>query len=306
MFSGASNSYESSMASFGVTGTVVMVFLIALFVFVITYMVLGKALPTINLTNMFILKSTSVYFQSKRVWPPSGNVSQLVAYPSQFGTLEDAQYSFNMDLVIKESRTNQQNGIHRHIFHRGSDEYAANNNTTVATLPKRMNPGVFMDPLTNDLLIFMDTLGGSTGYRESLRIPDIPLSIPFRLGIVVNNRTMDVYINCRLEDTKWLQGTPKTVENVLYGVAGPSPAPVQLQNVYCWSTPLGANDITSICGTAPSFVLTPTCGISPPPIAPTINPEPVTSITFTNPLSNPQYFVKGIDDILGINTNVFT
>ena len=274
LFSGASNAYESSAASFGVNGSIVMWVLVALFTIVVVYMVIGKSIPTFGITDI-IPKSTSVYFQSKKVWPPSGNVSQLVAYPSQFGTLEDAQYTFNMDLVIKESRTNQQDGIHRHIFHRGSDEYAG---TAVTALPKRMNPGVFMDPLTNDLLIFVDTLGGATGYRESLRIPDIPLSIPFRLGIVMNNRTMDIYINCRLEETKWLQGTPKTVEQVLYGVAGPSPAPVQLQNVYSWAKPLGANEVSSVCGSLPVFTLTPTCGI-PLPIAPSIESVVTTNVS---------------------------
>jgi len=246
--------------SFGVTEGRLLLFLIAAFVFVVGYLVMGKSLP--SLIPNLIPKSTSVYWQAKRVWPPSGTTSNLTAYPSQFGTLQDIAYSFNMDLVLKETRTNDTSGLHRHIFHRGSDEYGSS--TPPATLPRRMNPGVFLDPLTNDLLIFVDTLGGSTGYRESLRVADLPLGTSFRLGLGLNNRTLDVYINCRLEETKMLKGQPRTVENRLYGVAGPSPAPVQLQNVYCWDTPLASNDFTALCGTAPSFALTPTCPVAPP------------------------------------------
>jgi hypothetical protein len=238
--------------------------LIVVFVIVVSYLVMGKSV--IDFFRYFIPnlipRSTSVYYNSKRVWAPSGTTVNLTAYPSQFGALQDVSYSFNMDLILKESRTNVTNGIHRHIFHRGSDEYASA--TSPSALPRRMNPGVFLDPLTNDLLIFVDTLDGSNGYRESLRVADLPLGTAFRLGLVMNNRVLDVYINCRLEETKMLKGTPRTVENRLYGIAGPSPAPAQVQNVYCWTTPLPSNDFTALCGSAPSFITTPTCPVLPP------------------------------------------
>lgn len=255
---------ERATPSFGVTEGRLMGVLVVVFVFVVGYLVMGKSV--MDFIRYFIPnlipKSTSVYWQAKRVWPPSGTTTNLTAYSSQFGTLQDMSYSFNMDLVLKETRTNATNGIHRHIFHRGSDEYASA--TPPSMLPRRMNPGVFLDPLTNDLLIFVDTLGGSTGYRESLRVADLPLGTPFRLGLALNNRVLDVYIDCRLEETKMLKGTPRTVENRLYGVTGPSPAPVQLQNVYCWNYPLPSNDFTALCGKAPDFALTPTCPVAPP------------------------------------------
>ena len=258
LFQGANNGGKAAGPSFGITEGGLLMALVIIFVVVVGYLVVGKALP--SFTPNLIPKSTSLYWKSKRVWPPSGVTTNLTAYPTQFGTLQDNAYSFNMELVLKETRTNDNSGLHRHIFHRGSEEYASS--TPPAALPKRMNPGVFLDPLTNDLLLFVDTLGGTAGYRESLRIPDLPLGTPFRLGIVLSNRTLDVYIDCRLEETKLLQGTPRTVENRLYGVAGPSPAPVQLQNVYCWDTALASNDVTALCGSEPSFALTPTCGVN--------------------------------------------
>jgi hypothetical protein len=259
IFQGVGQAPKASSSMFGLTGDSIMMVLLVVFVVVIGYIVIGKALPSV-VPNV-IPMSTSVYWKSKRVWPPSGTTMNLTSYPKDFGTLSDVSYSFNMDLVLKDTRADGTSGLHRHIFHRGSEEYASS--SPPSTLPRRMNPGIFLDPLTNDLLIFVDTLGGSTGYRESLRIPDIPLSIPFQLGIVLNNRTLDVYLNCRLEETKLLQGTPKTVENRLYGIAGPSSAPAQLQNVYCWNSALSSNEMTSLCRGVPSFTLTPTCGVKP-------------------------------------------
>jgi len=269
VFQGANNGAKSS--SIGITGGMVMTVLLVVFAAAIVYMVIGKAIP--NLIPNLIPQSTSVYFKSKRVWAPSGVTQNLTAYPTEFGVLQDVAYTFNMDLVLKETRTNDTtSGLHRHIFHRGSDDY--DSTPPPAALPKRMNPGVFLDPLTNDLLVFVDTLGGTTGYRESLRIPDLPLGTPFRLGLVVNNRTLDVYLNCRLEETRLLQGTPRTVENRLFGLAGPSPAPAQLQNVYCWDSPLSASEVGAICSTTPSFALTPTCGVQPPSAASLQLPNP--------------------------------
>jgi len=278
--------------------TIALWVLVLLFFGAIVFMIVGKAIPTPPDPLPYLIpKSTRVYSASKVVWPPSGTSTNMTAAPSQFGVLLDNSYSFNMDLVVKESRTNDASGNHRHIFHRGSS-------VSSTELPKRMNPGVFLDPVTNDLLIFVDTLGDNEGYRESLRIADIPLTTPFHLGLVLNNRTLDVYINCRLEETKLLKGSPKTVENSLYGVAGPNAAPVQLQNVYTWTYALGADDMTSLCGSAPSFVLTPTCGIAPP-TAPAV--EPGTAMpqgsTYTGVAESAQ---SAINSMFNLNTNVFT
>jgi hypothetical protein len=275
VFQGANNAVAAK--SIGITGGMVMTVLLVVFAGVVIYMVLGKALP--SLTPTLVPQSTSVYWKSKRVWAPSGVTQNLTAYPTEFGAIQDTAYSFNMDLILKETRTNDTAGLHRHIFHRGSDDYDAT--PPPAALPKRMNPGVFLDPLTNDLLIFVDTLGGTTGYRESLRIPDLPLGTPFRLGLVLNNRTLDVYLNCGLEETRLLQGTPRTVENRLFGLAGPSPAPAQLQNVYCWESSLSATEMRAICGGAPSFALTPTCGVQPPSASQIANGEAASSAPTT-------------------------
>jgi hypothetical protein len=168
-----------------------------------------------------------------------------------------------------------------------------------------MNPGVFLDPLTNDLLVFVDTVNGSQSFRESLRVPDLPLKTPFRLGIVVSNRTLDVYINCRLEDTKLLQGTPKPVEMTVYGEAGSNPAPLQLQNVYLWSNAITTADMTSLCGSAPSFIdSAAVCSTLPPPPAPDVGTS-LNNVPLGNVLQSAlgSGYNQVTDTIFGRNTN---
>jgi hypothetical protein len=274
MFNESYSSGGAGTSSFG-TGTIVLIAFTVLFVAALIWAVIGKAFPSLPNPIPYITPTSMVtYARSKRVWPPSGNTTNLIARSSQIGLLQDSVYTFNMEIVLKNVATTDASGLHRHIFHRGSDDYTGTPPpSSTNALPKRMNPGVFQDPLTNDLLIFVDTLEGSgTGYRESLRIPDLPLMVPFRLGLVLNNRTLDVYLNCRLEETKFLQGTPRTVENVLYGLTGPSIAPAQLQNVYVWTESLPAKEMTTLCGTKPVIATTPTCG-GALPTAPDVDAE---------------------------------
>jgi hypothetical protein len=114
-------------------------------------------------------------------------------------------------------------------------------------LPKRMNPGIFLDPNVNDILVFVDTLKNGTTFRESLRVSDIPLDIPFRIAVIVSKRLLEVYINCKLETTKLLDGDPKEVENIWYGLSGSNSADAQIQNLTIWRHALTIDELSPLC-----------------------------------------------------------
>jgi len=287
--------------------------LAALIVVFICFMLLQKSVMIPNPFTYAIPRSMRVYYSAKRIWAPSGNTRNLVAYKSDIGSsFQDTSYTILMDCKLLDSRSNNSQPVHRHIFHRGSDEYSSNPSDTAnaagGNLPRRMNPGVFLDPLTNDLLIFVDTVNGSQSFRESLRIPDIPLKTPFHLGIIVSNRTLDVYINCRLEDTKLLQGTPKPVEMTVYGVAGPTPAPLQLQNVYLWSNAISTADMTSLCGSKPTFVdSAAVCSTLPPLSAPDVGTS-VNNVPLGDVLQSAlgAGYNRIVSGVLNQNVNIYT
>jgi len=92
-----------------------------------------------------------------------------------------------------------------------------------------------------------------------VRIRDIPLDIPFRLGIVVNERVLEVYLNCKLEVTKLLTHKPKKVENKWFGVAGAAAANDQIQNLYLWKRPLVSTDMRYLCPPIPKFGVKAAC-----------------------------------------------
>jgi len=164
-------------------------------------------------------------------------------------------YSMNFDCVLYDTRATAA-GPWRHILHRGSSDLTQNDPLPSYGLARHMNPGVYLDPNTNDIIVFVDTEGGGEFYRESLRISDVPMDVPFRLGVIVNGRVLEVYINCQLEATKVLSGTPRNVDNSWYGLAGAAAAAAQVQNLYVWSRALSAAEIGSVCGSGfPTFAV---------------------------------------------------
>jgi hypothetical protein len=175
----------------------------------------------------------------------------------------DQSYSMSFDCILFDTRNrNTTQGPYRQLLHRGSDELMPPRASLMDMelpvmpadgLPKHMNPGVFLDPNLNDILVFVDTSVNGEFYRESLRIADLPLQIPFRLEVVLNERVLDVYINCQLEATKMLQGLPRIVKNTWYGLAGNKPAQAQIQNLWLWNRPLTVDEIKQVCGGALKF-----------------------------------------------------
>jgi hypothetical protein len=185
------------------------------------------------------------------------------------GDLDSRLYSVQFDGIVYNTRNYMTTeGPYRHILHRGSKELLATTPNGIPLsgcapagvgelppfgLPARMNPGIFVDPNINDIIVFVDTMNGATPYRESVRIVDVPLDTPFRLGVIINGQVLEVYLNCKLEVTKVLSGVPREIENDWYGISGRANAQAQIQNLMVWTSALGAEDIRSICPELPKF-----------------------------------------------------
>lgn len=216
-------------------------------------------------------KRMIVTSDSELFWQPSSRFINLsVPAESIKHNIEPAEYSMTIETVLYNTRNySSTEGPYRHLLHRGSDELVtstiggavlsgcaalnSSSNLPAFGLPKRLNPGIFLDPNTNDILVFVDTQLGADNYRESVRIADIPLDIPFRLGVSLKGRVLEIYLNCRLEVTKVLSGEPKKVENDWYGLSGQAAAQAQIQNLYLWNKALTSDEIRPLCSALPTF-----------------------------------------------------
>ena len=253
------------------SGSWLLYLLVAFFIAVVVFMLMGKGIDMSWLSYVDPRpKGWKIKARASLFWEPSSIFTNLIV-PKEKSVKDmyDDVYSTILEYVFYNSRNyNTTEGPYRHIAHRGSNELAK---TTVGGailsgcltndsgvlppfgLPKRMNPGIFLDPNTNDIIVFVDTIRGSDTMRESVRIVDIPLDTPARIGIVLNKRVLEVYLNCKLEVTKVLHGDPKHVENEWYGLAGPAGAQAQIQNMYVWKESLSAEDMRHLCPGLPTF-----------------------------------------------------
>ena len=239
---------------------VVLYILIVIAVAAVIMILMGKKFSLAFLD--FRPKNWQVYDNSNKFWK-SGTVGAMHNLKAEDNiapvpTKDSYTYQFEILLVNSRNLTNVERP-YRHIFHRGSDElYPVGGPLGVLTggnafppygLPQRMNPGIFLDPNLNDILIFVDTKSPKGDiYRESCRISDIPLGKPFRLGVSVQDNILEVNLNCRLETTQVLVGIPRPVESVLYGLCGPAAAQASIQNLIEWPYSVVSRDLMLTCG----------------------------------------------------------
>jgi hypothetical protein len=222
----------------------------------IIFMLLGK--------DIFFVKSTSFQDDVHKFWekePLSGNY----IVPFERVEINSNYYTCILELNLINTRPRGISDSNRHIFHKGSDDILS---SRPFGLPNQMNPGVFLDPNVNDILVFVDTVKDNYVLRESVRILDIPLDTHFYFGVIINKRVLEVYINCKLEATKLLDGEPVDVENAWFGTAGANPANAKIKNLSLWNYPLDVNSISQICKviTKEDVIYQPTCAVDKPRI----------------------------------------
>jgi len=187
----------------------------------------------------------------------------LVVSNNEFKMNTAETYALAIEVMISDTRTSDKSGPYRHLLHRGTDDLKAFVPNSPGShpkgvgglndgLPSQMNPGIFIDQFSNDMIIFVDTdpIGeeiSSQAYRESVRISDLPLNTPFSVHVTVSDRLLEVYINCRLAATKLLHGSPRGVQNEWFGRIGFARARAIIQNLKLWNDKLWAIEVRKLC-----------------------------------------------------------
>ncbi len=174
-------------------------------------------------------------------------------------------YTMSVEMVWYNTRKlGDKSSPYRHILHRGSSElknqtmsaplFAASScrgssfkDLPPQGLPAEMNPGIFADPILNDLYVFITTSSNFKRANEMIRIPDVPMDKPFQLAVVMQKKLVEVYINCQLEVSKILQGEPVAVSKAWYGLSGKANLMAQIQNLKLWSRALNPQEMRSRC-----------------------------------------------------------
>jgi hypothetical protein len=139
-------------------------------------------------------------------------------------------WSMSIDIFIEEpfippSTT----GSTRVILERSSGLLGGNYNVRVALLPN-----------TTDLRV---SLLNSVNNEEFIDITNVPVQTPFRLGVIILDRVMEVYINGRLYKTLALMAPPKSEAGGFIGPQGDMATMAKVKNLILWKRPITASEM---------------------------------------------------------------
>ena len=170
-------------------------------------------------------------------------------------------YSYLLDIQVDNPMANT--NTPRILFYRGGplNQISTYGPTdTILTLAPSFNTIVYLDRLTNDLNVAVQTVDNSSGSKqvlvENILIPNIPMRHAIRLGVMVGSRTLEVYVNGYLVRTK-------TYVRPLNAVVGPLNPPndkilsgtARVRNLRLVGRPLSPEEFRSY-GTAQTMELT--------------------------------------------------
>jgi len=222
----------------------------------------------------------------KKFWTSNDPTQNLIVPSAEVPLSSPFVWTASFQFILHDSRMPQQQNAHfRHIMHRGSNPFGLTAGIAGPSghagllmsdlppgadptyknngLPAIMSPGVMLDPYKNDIHIFIHTQGDNRLLLESTTIADVPLEQPMAIGMVCNNKLLEIYVNCQLYDTMLLKGQPylPSTANNWYGLYGAYPANGAVRNLTLWDGPLTAGDYMKVCSVGGSYggIALPTC-----------------------------------------------
>jgi len=179
------------------------------------------------------------------VFPQDPSISGSKTIPRSVNANNGLEFSWSLWVFIDDLQYND--GVYKHIFHKGSD----NISNTGLNFPNNA-PGLYIAPNTNSFVIMMNTYDSFT---EEITIPDIPLNKWISVIIQCRNRTMDVYINGTIARSQELTGVPKqNYGNVYVGMNGGFSGYVS--NLWYFNHALGLSAIQDISRNGPNTKMT--------------------------------------------------
>jgi hypothetical protein len=197
---------------------------------------------------------------SKRFWT---DITKPLANIQEVDSGLNSQYdNWSMMLDIQVDNPTANTGLPRVLFTRGQFapelETSIKENDTIMALNPVFNTIIYLDKLTNDLYITVQTVSPENISKyslESAMIPNVPVGKAIRLGLMIGSHVLEVYVNGYLAHSR-------TYVNSIRGVAGPIQPPseqifnhtARVFNLCLWKRPLSPAEFRSY-GTAKSLGL---------------------------------------------------
>jgi hypothetical protein len=205
---------------------------------------------------------------SSLFWKNTNNISVIADQNTPINS-KSKLYSFLLDIQVDDPTA--ATSMPRVLFSRGGivtdPEQPYSSTDTILVLNPSFNSIVYLDHLTNDLHVAVQTIESNETTPqvlvESIIIPNIPVRKAVRLGVMVGDRVLEVYINGYLVRSKTFSKPVRDIvgdiqppaDNILSRVA-------RVANLRIWDRPLSPSEFRAY-GSATDFDMLPvadSCG----------------------------------------------
>ena len=151
-----------------------------------------------------------------------------------------SNYSLILDIFIQNPL--QFSKYPRVLFSRGATFRNTPTGDTLLGVMNNYNFAIALLPDTNDLIC--SVLNKDDNMEMSL-ISNVPVQQPFRVGVIIMEMGMEVYLNGKLVNTRVFLNTPKNVVGDIYPASGIEINIAKMRNLKIWSKVLTASNIRS-------------------------------------------------------------
>lgn len=192
-------------------------------------------------SKLYLVKGMVPGSQQKIVYQNPGLSDAATIYRS---VNETKGIEFTWSLWLNVNTINFNQNVYSPIFYKG------NNNLNSVGLNYPANaPGLYLEPMKNNLLLIMNTF---KEINEEIQIPDIPLNKWINVIIRCQNKTLDVYINGTITRSLELSDVPKqNYGNVYIGTNGGFNG--FLSDLIYFSYSLGPGQISTLVSKGPNL-----------------------------------------------------
>jgi hypothetical protein len=147
-------------------------------------------------------------------------------------------YSMNMDIFVENPF--QFSKYHRIIFTRGGQRLETPTGDTLLGQLSTYNLAVALLPDTNDLLV---SVLNTSKNMENVILSNVPVQEPFRLGIVVTQQALEVYVNGQLVKTRTFSKEPLPQLGDIESTTGVENNVAKVRNLKIWPRMLTTSEI---------------------------------------------------------------
>jgi hypothetical protein len=147
-------------------------------------------------------------------------------------------YSMTMDIMITEPMNFA--NTPRILFTRGANKKPTPTTDTLLGMFTNYNLVVALEPDTNDMII---SILNSDNNMENAFLKNVPVQTPFRLGIIVMEHAMEVYVNGRLSKTRAFATVPMASHGPILPPQATNASTAKIRNLKIWKRLLTAPEV---------------------------------------------------------------